>query len=129
MEHGTFCWNELITDDPEKSGAFFSELLGWGRKKMETQMGTYTVFTKDSKEVGGMMKPPPPQQCPCGCESCPPGWYAYITVDDVDASAAKAAELGGKVLMQPFDIPDVGRICAIADPTGTSVMLMTPAMK
>ena len=129
MEHGTFCWNELITDDPEKSGAFFVGLLGWGQKKMETQMGTYTVFTKDGKEVGGMMKLPAPEGCGCGCESFPPGWYAYIAVEDVDASAAKASELGGNVLMPPFDIPDVGRICAIADPTGNCVMLMTPAAK
>ena len=41
-----------------------------------------------------------------------------MTVEDVDASAAKAKELGGNVMMEPFDVLDVGRMAVIADPTG-----------
>jgi predicted enzyme related to lactoylglutathione lyase len=55
----------------------------------------------------------------------PPSWGTYITVDDVDATAAKAKELGGTVLVEPQDIPEVGRFCVIKDPQGAVFSAMT----
>jgi hypothetical protein len=51
----------------------------------------------------------------------PPVWSIYITVDDVDATAQKTQELGGRVLMPPMDIPKVGRFCVIQDPQGAVI--------
>ena len=45
----------------------------------------------------------------------------YVTVDDVDATAKNAQQLGGKVLMGPQDIPTVGRFCVIQDPQGAVI--------
>ena len=56
----------------------------------------------------------------------PPVWFAYVEVDDVDARVAKIAAAGGKVLKPPFDIPDVGRIAILADPTGATLGWMQP---
>lgn len=50
-------------------------------------------------------------------EGTPPNWSVTFTVDDVDAGAAKAKELGGTVLVEPFDTPPV-RNAVIADPQG-----------
>jgi predicted enzyme related to lactoylglutathione lyase len=50
----------------------------------------------------------------------PPHWLAYIAVDNVDASAAKIKELGGKVLMAPTDIPNIGRFAPVTDPQGAA---------
>ncbi len=119
---GTFIWNELVTSDQEGSGTFYSELLGWSRREVEAgSLGTYTLFQRNGKDVAGMMNPTIDYT-----RSRPPCWYAYIAVDDVDACAARVAELGGKVIDPPSSVPGVGRVCMIADPTGATVRLMTP---
>jgi len=51
----------------------------------------------------------------------PPHWGSYVTVDDVDATARTARDLGGKVLLGPHDIPNVGRFCVIEDPQGAVI--------
>jgi predicted enzyme related to lactoylglutathione lyase len=49
----------------------------------------------------------------------PPHWNVTFATDDADATAAKAAELGGKVIAPPFDAPWV-RMTVIADPQGAT---------
>jgi len=117
-KHGTFCWNELITTDTDKAGNFYSTLLGWEKATMPGGM-PYTLFKADGKDAGGMMARMPEMG------DVPPHWMAYITVDDVDASAKQVEELGGKVLCPPNDIPGVGRFTIIADPIGAAVGLIT----
>ena len=48
----------------------------------------------------------------------PPHWLAYITTSKCDATAAKAALLGAKLLMAPTTFENVGRMAIIADPQG-----------
>lgn len=119
--HGTFIWNELDTPDQEASGAFFSALLGWTRKVVDAgRFGTYTLFQQQGRDVAGMMNP-------TGASPArEPRWQAYIAVTDVDACAFRVAKLGGKVVVPPHDVPEFGRVCQIADPTGAFVCLVTP---
>lgn len=119
-----FIWQELVTPDQDVSGSFFSKLLGWSLKQVDAgEFGTYTLFQKNGQDVAGMMNPTPDT----------PGegsyWHSYIAVDNVDVCAKQAVELGGKVLVPPHDVPDVGRICAIADPTGAVAHLMQPVSR
>jgi predicted enzyme related to lactoylglutathione lyase len=60
-------------------------------------------------------------------ESKPPRWNAYIAVEDIDAVASRVTELGGRVLEPVNDIPDTGKVCMIADPSGAMVLLMQPS--
>ncbi len=123
--HGTFMWNELVTHDQRKSGIFYSDLLGWSRHEVNAgPFGTYTTFRQNGEDVAGMMNPTIEYT-----RSRPPAWYAYIAVDDVDACAARAVELGGQIIAAPADVPGVGRACMIADPAGGTVRLITPAAK
>ena len=55
----------------------------------------------------------------------PPHWNSYVTVQDVDASVARATELGGSVLMEAQDVAQIGRMAVIADPAG-AVALWEP---
>ncbi|HTH36539.1 MAG TPA: VOC family protein, partial [Pyrinomonadaceae bacterium] len=48
----------------------------------------------------------------------PPHFMTYIAVDDVDANAELAKSLGGTVLKEPDEIPNVGRFAIIQDPSG-----------
>ena len=110
--HGDFSWAELMTRDVEGSKKFYKELLGWEMNEMPMQHGgTYTILKAGGKGVGGIGAMP--AQVP---EMVPSHWEAYITVNDVDAVAKKAQELGAKILVPPTDIPGVGRFSCLQDP-------------
>ena len=64
--------------------------------------------------------PPPPN-----ASDMPATWGVYITVENVDETVKQAQILGGKVLMQPTDIPTVGRFALIADPQGAHFAVIT----
>ena len=120
-EQNPFIWQELVTPDQETSGTFFSKLLGWSLKQVDAgEFGTYTLFQNDGQDIAGMMNPTPDT----------PGegsyWHSYIAVDDIDDCAKQTAVLGGRVLVPPHNVPDVGRICVVSDPTGAIVHLMQP---
>ncbi|MEW8201908.1 MAG: VOC family protein [Candidatus Thiodiazotropha endolucinida] len=120
-EHNPFIWQELVTTDQELSGVFFSKLLGWTMKEVDAgEFGKYTLFQKEGHDIAGMMNPTPDT----------PGegsyWHSYVAVDNIDACAKNAAHLGGKVLVPPYDVPDVGSVCVVSDPTGAVIHLMQP---
>jgi uncharacterized protein len=82
---------------------------------------TYTIIRNADQDAGGMVA-----LADIGMpKSVPPHWMSYIAVDDVDTRTAKVAGLGGKVLKEPFEIPNVGRMSVVADPTGAVVCLLT----
>ena len=57
-------------------------------------------------------------------------WLPYFAVDDADATAARARELGAQVVMGPEDLPNVGRFCLLQDPQGAmfyAIKLAYPA--
>ena len=64
---------------------------------------------------------------PPGAEERPPNWGAFVTVNDVDSVAANAQQLGGKLLLEPKDIPNVGRFCVIQDRQGAVISAITYA--
>jgi predicted enzyme related to lactoylglutathione lyase len=109
---GQFSWNELVAIDEAVAKKFYTGLFGW---KTEAFGGpaNYTLFKQGDTMVGGMMKCPDPGGAA--------HWLAYVTVDDVDATAATAAKLGGKIVVEPFDVPTVGRIAVLVDPQGAAI--------
>jgi uncharacterized protein len=80
---------------------------------------TYWLVKVGKDRVGGIMKAPPE------AAGAPPTWGIYITVDDVDASARKAVHLGAKTVVQPTNIPGVGRFAVLADPGGAVFSIIT----
>ena len=117
-QHGAFSWNELLTNDTDGAKAFYSKLFNWEYKDINDEM-QYSMAKVDGVEVSGLM-PTPPE-----AKGMPPMWGAYVTVDDVEASAKQAEALGGNILMEPRDIPEVGRFCVISDPQGATLSLIT----
>lgn len=125
-KHGTFCWNELASNNLEACKQFYTKLLGWQFKENEPMADCdaagmiYNEISIDGeKQFGGMYQ--------MGKEfgETLPHWMSYIAVDDVDASAALVTELGGKVCVPPMDIPNTGRFTVITDPTGATLSLIT----
>ena len=114
--HGAFSWCELMTTDARAAKDFYTKLFGWTTEEMNTVPGiSYTVVKVGDKGIGGIMSLPQEAQ------GMPPHWGSYVTVDDVDAVAESAQQLGGKVLLGPQDIPNVGRFCLIQDPQGAMI--------
>jgi len=121
-EHGTFYWNELMTRDAEAAKKFYGETLGWTFDGMPMEDGTYWVCKDGDTPVGGIMPMTRPD-----FEGIPPHWFAYLAVDDVDARVAKATAGGAELLRPLFDVPGIGRIAILKDPTGAALGWMTPA--
>lgn len=121
---GGFCWSELVTPDTRAAGVFYTQLLGWVATEEHMPSGMpYTIFRNETSMAGGMMAMEGEQW-----QGVPPHWRNYVCVADADATVEKAAELGGKTLMPPTDIPSVGRFAVLQDPAGAvlSVIRMTP---
>ena len=116
--NGAFCWNELATKDVEAAKNFYTELLGWKLKDSQAAGMVYNEIMVGGRAMGGIY-----QMC-AEFGDAPSHWMAYVAVDDVDAKAKQAAELGGKVCVPPTDIPNVGRFCVINDPTGATLSLI-----
>jgi len=121
-DHGRFIWYELMTPDPAGALAFYGDVAGWTASKMTGEGMDYWVLEAAGYGVGGVM--------PLGDDhkaaGIPPNWTGYVAVDDTDASAAKAVELGGSIMREPWDIPDIGRIAIIQDPAGAVLAIMKP---
>lgn len=128
-KHGAFSWCELMTTDVEAAKRFYAELFGWTTETVTHDcvegMGKveYNLIKMGETEVGGMMAWPQEAQ------GNPPYWGVYVTVDDVDAAADKAQELGGSIVVPLTDIPDVGRFCVVRDPQGAVISMITSVGK
>jgi predicted enzyme related to lactoylglutathione lyase len=116
-EPGTVTWNELITDNPA-AVPFYEQVLGVTTTTMEMGEDKYTMFQVGGKEVAGSM---PPQMA-----GVPNHWHVYFAVADADAAAAKIKQLGGSVMVEPFDTP-IGKMAVVADPQGAVFSLFQAA--
>lgn len=112
---GTFCYVELASTDPEASGRFYMDLFGWSRNDQDLgEFGIYTQFLLGDDIVAAQYRMPDAQKE----AGVPANWGQYVSVDDVDAAAAKAGELGGATVMGPMDVMEHGRMAVLADPAG-----------
>jgi hypothetical protein len=116
---GIICWNELVTSDVPKAKKFYGKLLGWKTRPFGKGMD-YTILKNSEREFGGMMQCPKPGN--------PPLWIPYVLVADTDKTAKKTAKLGGRVLIEPFDVKGAGRIAVVADPQGAAFGVIKPEM-
>ena len=113
-QHGHIGWCDLMSDDVRRARDFYTGVLGWDTEVMDVGQGPYTVFKIGDVPVAGLMAKP--SEGPAA--GAPTTWTSYVTVDDVDARAARVAGAGGVVLSGPVDIPTVGRLAIVQDPTG-----------
>jgi len=121
-DHGRFIWYELMTPDIEGAKAFYGDVVGWTASKMPGEGMEYWLLEADGVSVGGVMLLAEEHKA----AGVPPNWTAYVAVDDCDAAAAKVKSLGGSVMLEPADIPGIGRFAIVADPAGAVIAIMKP---
>jgi predicted enzyme related to lactoylglutathione lyase len=110
--HGTLCWADLSTPDTKTAGDFYSGLFGWQLTTDPKQASGYLHIKNGEQFIGGIPNALHRQL------GVPAHWLAYFQVDDVDASTAKAKEMGASIYLQPLTMEGVGRMAVIADPQG-----------
>jgi uncharacterized protein len=112
---GSFSWVELATTDQARAKSFYSALLGWNSEDQPMgPSGTYTTFKLDGRPASGAYTLRPEERD----SGVPPHWNLYVTVENADAAAGRARDLGAVICEEPFDVFDIGRMAVVRDPTG-----------
>lgn len=120
---GDFIWYELMTTDAEGAKAFYDAVVGWNiGEGAEEYQGYRMINRSDGKFAGGVL-PLTDEMTQHGAR---PTWLGYVNVANVDDAVAAIEKAGGKALMPPFDIPNVGRIAMVTDPQGAPFYVMKP---
>ncbi len=109
-----FLWTEHLSRDPQASAGFYAALAGFEVRKMDFGGRPYWVLVK-GRERAALLRNPITVDRPI--------WLAYVRVADPAASAARAAELGGRVLLAPSAGLRNGTLALIADPSGAVLAL------
>jgi len=110
-EPGSLSWNECRTPDAAAAEQFYRAVFGCDVRSMTMGMDEpYRVLEVGGKGVAGLMQ----------WTDGPPNWATTFNVADTDASCARAEQLGGRVLAQPYDIPTIGRYAELRDPVGAA---------
>jgi predicted enzyme related to lactoylglutathione lyase len=121
--HGSFCWHEIVTADPEEAKTFYSEVFDWRVTCVpQGDLGVYWMLVNDRIGVAGIRPTPPlPAQRSF--------WLCYIAARNVDETALRAEQLYGRVLTDPMDVPGFGRFATLADPLGGVFAVLTNERK
>ena len=129
-------FNGLNTRDPEGAKSFYGSVFGWETLALPggVEMWTLPGYGDHLEQLNpGMREGMAEMGAPAGFEDVvaalnpipddqpdtPPHWDVTFAVDDADAIAKSAAELGGQVVVAPFDAPWV-RMTVISDPQGAT---------
>lgn len=125
-EPNTVCWSEVVTRDSGQAAAFYGKAFGWVDRPGELAEGLiYTEWVCGSRVVGGLSvmddRYPP---------DVPPHWRTTFEVADCVATAARAAELGARIVLPPMDVV-VGTYAQIVDPQGGtfSIIEVVPELR
>lgn len=114
---GTPCWVDLATSNQNATKTFCAELFGWSfhESPMDNSGELFYSEAKKGKASTAGIYPQSEEELQKGIL---PHWDVHIAVDDIDAVVARVEQLGGTIVIEPFDVSNDGRIARIEDPTG-----------
>jgi uncharacterized protein len=116
FEENAINWVELATPCSAQAREFYAALLGWDYFQTSAEIpggGPYHELAVGETRCGGIMPMNADWLAPL-----PPHWWIFIRVSNLEACVAKAQELGGTNPVLAYEVPNVGRMAMIADPTG-----------
>lgn len=116
--HGTPCWYELSTTDPDAARHFYGHVIGWTWAAANMEGVDYHIARSGADMVAGAMALPPDAPAPV--------WTIYYAVDSADDSARSIADRGGQIVVPPSDIPGTGRFALGRDPQGAAFGILEP---
>jgi predicted enzyme related to lactoylglutathione lyase len=107
---GTPSYIDLTTSDPAAARAFYAELFGWEYDVGGEETGFYAMAKVRGQQVAGIGQMP----------DAPTVWTTYLATDDLDETVRRVTQAGGKVMMEPMDVLEEGRMAIVSDPTGAA---------
>ena len=119
---GRFCWYELLTTDLEGAQDFYRQVAGWETGTWQGEGPPYITWNNNGTPLGGVMQLPDDALA----DGAPPHWMPYLSTPDVDATTARAEQLGGGVIHR-MEIPEVGHISVLRDPGGAVFTAYQPS--
>lgn len=110
---GVPCWVDTNQPDPAAAARFYADLFGWETTdEMPPDSGGHYFMARiggrDTAAISSIMQGAPPQA----------RWNTYVRVTSADEAAERVRAAGGRVLSEPFDVFDAGRMAVFADPEG-----------
>ena len=111
-------WIDLGTTDLDAAAAFYGGLLGWEIQRGGEEVGGYSIFLKDGKQVAGAMTTQSPEQ--------PVAWTVYVSTDDADKTVELVQAAGGTVVAPVMDVMDLGRMALFLDSHGAFLGVWQP---
>ncbi|MFQ5591221.1 MAG: VOC family protein [Phycisphaerae bacterium] len=108
------CHFELMSNQPEQCKEFYGKVFDWTFD--DDSMPDYTLVNTGAEPTGGIFLKP--SEAPSACANL------YFSVDDIDETLAKVAELGGTVIVPKTAIPGVGHFAMFADPEGITIGIL-----
>lgn len=115
---GAPSWLDLGTTDVAVAARFYGSLFGWTLSDPGPDSGGYRMFLKDGRQVAGVG----PAMDPARGTS----WAVYFATEDADDAARKVQDHGGRVVMEPMDVLDHGRMAVFTDPAGAFFSVWRP---
>lgn len=112
-------WLEMASTDVPASAKFYGDLFGWPIVRDEQMDYTMTAFEGDQTGVGFS-----PVGDPRSSAGAAGSVLVYVDVADIDATIARAKQLGAPILMDRYEIPTVGWMAIFADPGGNRIAAM-----
>lgn len=110
-------WLELASTDIPASAKFYGDLFGWPMTRDEQMDYTMTDFERGETGVG--FSPVDEAQ-----GVAPGSVLVYVDVADIDATIARAQDLGAPIFLDKMEIPTVGWMAVFGDPGGNRIAVM-----
>jgi predicted enzyme related to lactoylglutathione lyase len=112
-------WNELTTADPAAARQFYGELFGWTSDEFMPmgELGEYRFFAHGGTTIGAL--------CPPGPNGAS-GWRYYIRVPSISKAVEAVKTSGGKVTLEPMEVPTGDHIIIGIDPQAAEFALVGP---
>jgi predicted enzyme related to lactoylglutathione lyase len=111
---------ELNSTNLGKAREFYGKLFDWQTRDMPMPGGKYTTIDVGQGTGGGMLEQHATNES---------AWLPYVQVEDIKAYTNKARTLGAKVIKDVAEVPEMGWLSIIADPTGAKLGLWQPGSK
>ncbi|GAA4909415.1 VOC family protein [Streptomyces coeruleoprunus] len=111
VPEGMPCWADAMFTDVEGAKSFYGDVLGWTFGEASTEYGNYTQAYADGRAVAAVVPPMPGQE---GMSA----WCLYFASPDVEETARKVRDNGGRVIMEPMQVGDFGSMLLASEPSG-----------
>jgi uncharacterized protein len=114
-----FCWLDLAATNAVSATRFYHRLFGWTSREQPANGGHFTRLQFSGQDVGSLYQ----LRRELLDRGAPSHWTPYVRVLDVDDAARRASEIGGTVIVRPFDVSGIARIALVVDAVGAQIGL------